>query len=165
MTIRPSARWVSSMAWSALTIRLRKTWLSWAGEPSTGGTVAESLLEGDVAAAQAAPDHLEGLADRLVDVGLVVVGAIEPGEAAEVLHDVGDPLHSLARALQEPAQVLLDVGQVEIVGELVDAAQQLGPGGLELGAGPARRWPGGRAGTGSRDRGRPGCWRCTPAGC
>ena len=147
IAIRPSARWVASIAWRALTSRFRKTWLSWAGEPATGGTVAEVLLDGDPAAIQPAADHLEGRPDRLVDVGLVDRGAVEPGEAAEVLHDVGHPLDPLARAVEDLAHVLLDVVQVELVGEAVDLPDQLGPGGRQLGAGPARRGTGRRAGS------------------
>ena len=62
------------------------------------GQLAELLLDGDAAAIEPAPDHLEGRADRLVDVDLIDLGAVEPGEAAEVLHDVGHPLDALPRA-------------------------------------------------------------------
>ena len=97
------------------------------------GDLAEMLLDGDAAAIDPAADHLEGRPDRLVDVGLVDLGAVEAGEAAEVLHDVGHPLDSLARAVEELVHVLLDVIQVELVGEPGDLLDQLGSRGLELG--------------------------------
>ena len=107
--------------------------MSWAGEATTARNLTEIFLDGDAAAIEPAADHLEGGPDRLVHVGLVDRGLVQPGETAEVLHDVGHALDALARALDELAQVLFHIGQVEFIGEAGDLPDQLGPRGLQLG--------------------------------
>ena len=87
---------------------------------------AEIFLDGDAATIKPAADHLEGGPDRLVHVGLVDLGAVQPGETAEVLHDVGHALDALPRALDELAQVLLHISQVALVGDASDLTGQLG---------------------------------------
>ena len=62
-----------------------------------------------------------------MEVDLVHGGAVKPGETAEVVHDLGHPLHSLSRALEDLVEVLLDIREIAFLAEPLDLAQQLRP--------------------------------------
>ena len=61
-----------------------------------------------------------------VEVGFFQVALVEPGEIAEVLDDASDALQAVARAVDEPRQVLQRVGQVDAVDQFVDGGEQFG---------------------------------------
>ena len=62
----------------------------------------------------------------VVEVGLLEVALVEPGEVAEVLDDLLDPLQALAGAVEQAVEVVQGVAQVDSVGELADPGGQLG---------------------------------------
>ena len=49
------------------------------------------LLDRDPAPLEPAPDQLQAAGDRLVEVHPIDGGLVEPGEPAQVLHDVRRP--------------------------------------------------------------------------
>ena len=77
-------------------------------------------------------EHPQAQVDRLVDVDVADLGAVELGEAAEVLDDLGHAAEPLARRLDQPGQVLLEIGQVGLLLEPLDPGGQLGLGGAEV---------------------------------
>ena len=126
IVIRPSSRWVDSMACMALTRRFKKTWLSCAAEPATRGRSPRCSSRVMLRRSRRPRIISTAVLERLMNIGLVDRGAVEPGEAAEVLHDVGHALDALPRAAQDLAHVLLDIGQVELIGKPGDLPGQSG---------------------------------------
>ena len=79
-------------------------------------------------ALEPAADHLEGRAEGLVDVDLIDRGAVEPGEAAEIVHDLGHALDPLPRAGEDLVEVLPDISESRIPRtSLSTSASEIGP--------------------------------------
>jgi hypothetical protein len=85
----------------------------------------ESLSPGPRARPGQAADDLDGGFDAGVEVGLLPLPVVEPDEVAQVLDDLLDPLQALARAGHDAVEVVEDVGQVDLRGQVADAGQEL----------------------------------------
>ena len=81
-----------------------------AGAAPDAGQWLELEGELDLLLADLVSDHLDGPADRLVGVGLLELGLVEPGEVAEPVDDLADSLQALTRAPEEPVEVRQRVG-------------------------------------------------------
>ena len=68
--------------------------------------------------------HVDRRLDAGVQVDLVPLTLVDPGEEPQVLDDPLDPPQALAGAIDEPGQVVEGVVQVELLADLVDLTAQ-----------------------------------------
>ena len=72
-------------------------------------------------------DHVHRRLDPRVQVDLVPLPFVDPGEEPQVLDDPLDPAQALAGSLDQPRQVVQRVVEVELLADRVDLAVQVRP--------------------------------------
>ena len=107
----------------ALVTRLSTTWLILAGIARQPRQGLELSFQLDLAFRGSPADEVEGRGDPLVQVDLLQVALVEPGEVAQVLDDLLDAFGALDGAVEQATQVLERVGEVDLVGVVADLSR------------------------------------------